>query len=372
MYIKILSIILTILIISGCSTTTPQKPLKLNDVLKENNIQRVDYKYIKNIVDNLDKKSDIVIFDGRDNKQYAIGHIPSAKLLQYTQYDKEIKKYKLKKSQEIVVYCGGIKCNTSLKLSKKLSQDGYTNVKVYLEGIPEWFDNDTYFEITYPMAKNLYVSQEAIFLNINENNTIKEFEGRTKDISVDDIDSIQIDKREIIVLVDKNSSKRVYTVAQKLVDMGYINVKVLNEDIYNYITKTTKEYTQQNKYVKALAQDIVDTNWLMKYIKDNKLPKNTILVDVRTKNEYKTGHLKGAINIPYKDKKDSQKIYEKVKDKDIAVILYCSTSTRSNESLVDLKIIDKKNRDRYFYIDANIICSEKNICKITQNPLLDF
>lgn len=59
---------------------------------------------------------------------------------------------------------------------------------------------------------------------------------------------------------------------------------------------------------------------------------NYIIVDVRTKEEYDTSHVKGAINIPYDE------IDEKVElDKDKTILVYCKSGVRSNIAYTTLK-----------------------------------
>lgn len=51
-----------------------------------------------------------------------------------------------------------------------------------------------------------------------------------------------------------------------------------------------------------------------------------IIVDVRTKNEFSGGHIKGAINIPLSD---LQKNISKLKDKNKPIITCCASGARS-------------------------------------------
>jgi phage shock protein E len=54
---------------------------------------------------------------------------------------------------------------------------------------------------------------------------------------------------------------------------------------------------------------------------------NTVLIDVRTKDEFKSGHLKKAINIPYTEIEDQIKSITKDTNKNIVV--YCRSGRRS-------------------------------------------
>jgi rhodanese-related sulfurtransferase len=42
------------------------------------------------------------------------------------------------KSREIVAYCHGTSCDLSIHLAQKLAEQGYTDVKVFFGGWPEW------------------------------------------------------------------------------------------------------------------------------------------------------------------------------------------------------------------------------------------
>ena len=69
----------------------------------------------------------------------------------------------------------------------------------------------------------------------------------------------------------------------------------------------------------------------------------TIIVDVRSPQEYKEGHIDGAISIPeYEIKKTGVKL---LKNKDEKIILYCSSGTRSKKAQ---KILQKLGYKRVF------------------------
>lgn len=60
--------------------------------------------------------------------------------------------------------------------------------------------------------------------------------------------------------------------------------------------------------------------------------KNITIIDVRTKEEYESGHIKGAINIP-----DTEIENEVNYDKDKAIAVYCRTGVRSSEAAKTLE-----------------------------------
>lgn len=66
---------------------------------------------------------------------------------------------------------------------------------------------------------------------------------------------------------------------------------------------------------------------ITKYELDSYIKQGALIIDVRSPQEYREGHIDGAISIPdYKIKKEIQQY---VKNKDELVVLYCSTGHRS-------------------------------------------
>ena len=67
-----------------------------------------------------------------------------------------------------------------------------------------------------------------------------------------------------------------------------------------------------------------------------------LIIDVRTEAEWKSGHIEGAVLIPYE--KIGEKIGAIVKDKSQRIYLYCRTGRRSN--------IAKETLDKLGYKDV--------------------
>ncbi len=76
---------------------------------------------------------------------------------------------------------------------------------------------------------------------------------------------------------------------------------------------------------------------MLEIIKTNK---NTVLLDVRSKQEYKEGHIAGSINIPVFDLERNAKNRLKM---DSIIIVYCSAGIRSKRAMQILKKQGYKN-----------------------------
>lgn len=68
---------------------------------------------------------------------------------------------------------------------------------------------------------------------------------------------------------------------------------------------------------------------------------DTLLIDVRTSDEYAEGSIPGAINIEASALAGS--IAEVVPDKDATVVLYCRTGRRSSEAQDELQALGYRN-----------------------------
>ena len=87
-----------------------------------------------------DQKSALFL-DARSPEEYAQGHIPGALEFYADDFDKyapQVLPQLRDKNQELIAYCHGSTCELSLHLAKALMEQGFTNVKVFFGGWPEW------------------------------------------------------------------------------------------------------------------------------------------------------------------------------------------------------------------------------------------
>lgn len=80
-----------------------------------------------------------VIVDARPKKtKFDKAHIPTAISIPFSQFDALKGKLPRDLNTPIVFYCGGLKCRLSHKSIAKALEMGYTNIKVFDKGYPEW------------------------------------------------------------------------------------------------------------------------------------------------------------------------------------------------------------------------------------------
>ena len=98
----------------------------------------------------------------------------------------------------------------------------------------------------------------------------------------------------------------------------------------NKIKQIIKEIFSKKRTIENIND--ISYSKLQEIIKENT---DTILLDVRSKQEYNEGHITGAINIPeYEILSKSNNI---LNNKNARIIVYCKSGTRSKKAIKTLK-----------------------------------
>jgi rhodanese-related sulfurtransferase len=100
----------------------------------------------------LPKREDVTIVDARPTaRKYDVGHIPTAISLPDSQFDQLAPKLlPADKARLLIFYCDGPECILSHQAAFKAEQLGYTNVRVYPGGFPDWVQAGNVAAITAP------------------------------------------------------------------------------------------------------------------------------------------------------------------------------------------------------------------------------
>ncbi len=81
-----------------------------------------------------------VFVDARSYETFIEGHIKNAVSIPTGEFVKFIEDFKTKYpvTTPLITYCSGRECNDSHELAQYLMAEGYINVKVFIDGYPEW------------------------------------------------------------------------------------------------------------------------------------------------------------------------------------------------------------------------------------------
>jgi len=81
-----------------------------------------------------------IFVDARYPEDYKSGHVKGAINFPYEQFEQYSSQVmpKLSFDKEIITYCDGTECETSLLLARELRDRGYKNIKIFFGGWSEW------------------------------------------------------------------------------------------------------------------------------------------------------------------------------------------------------------------------------------------
>ena len=119
----------------------------------------IDYAGVAKLVAEGPAKANYTLIDSRPLVRFQEGAIPTAIHLPFIGFDKFVDRLPKDKSQLTVFFCGGITCTLSPNSMKKAKLMGYTNLRVYREGEPEWKTRN-YLVTTPAFVKAAYVDRD--------------------------------------------------------------------------------------------------------------------------------------------------------------------------------------------------------------------
>ncbi len=312
----------------------------------------VDYDFIKQHA-KIPKPKDVQIVDSRPKKRkYDRGHIPGAASIPDTQFNKLTDMLPENKDQLLIFYCGGVECKLSHKSAFKAEALGYTNIKVYADGFPDWKKKGEHVAVSVQEIKRLMDKGENMVVIDSRPRKRKYDKGHIPGaISIPDsmfgkmTDQLPADKSIPLYFYCGGlhcplSSKS----AQKAMDLGYTNVKVVPE---GYPAWKQAFGSDQAPMIESGKEDgtisLASFNNIMK-----KAPESILLVDVRDPDEYAGGTISGAINIPI----DAMEKEMENLPGDRPIVFFCGTAGRAGEAYDMLQMF--KPQLKAYFLNAEV------------------
>lgn len=328
----------------------------------------VDFNFVKQWVA-IPPKNGVMLIDARPaGRKFNPGHIPGAINIPDDKFEQMKDQLPQDKSTLLIYYCEGPECVLSHNSAKKADALGYTNVKVYTNGYPEWIAKGEIGAVAGAYIKKLMddkanyalvdsrpkrtVDKEGIIptaLNISDS----EFDKHVSRLPADKATELIFYCGGLACPLSSNS-------AEKALKLGYTNVKTYALGHPDWV----KLYGAPNLAAAPAAagpatapkagvqvetgkeKGSVSTAWFERTIKEN--PGALLVIDIRDPKEYAAGTIKGAINIPLADL--AQKVGSLPTDKPIVFI--CSTGARSGEAYDTVKLL-RADLNVYF-LDAKV------------------
>ncbi len=315
----------------------------------------VDFDYMKQQVE-IPPKKGVVLIDSRPTgRKYDLGHIPGSVNIPDSMFDKHADKLPADKSTLLIFYCEGFDCALSHNSAAKAEKLGYTNIKVYAAGYPEWIAKGMQGAVSTAYVKKL-LDDKADFVLVDARPGRVFAKGaipgavNIPETSFDkDAAKLPADKAKLVVVycggLDCVLSDKVAEKAKKL---GYSNVMTYPEGYPAW----TKAYGEAQPAKAPVAIEAGKEKGSMAVASFERImkesPDSIMLVDVRDAKEFAKGSVKGAVNIPIGQ-------LEKQIDGLPAgkpIVFLCGTGARAGEAYDMVKLL-KADLPVYF-LDAEI------------------
>ncbi|RSK26203.1 hypothetical protein EJF36_04645 [Bacillus sp. HMF5848] len=288
-----------------------------------------------------------VLIDSRPAPVFDAGHINGAINIPDSQFDTMTHMLPENKETELIFYCGGLACHLSGNSAEKAQKLGYSNVKVYQEGIPAWTKAGHYLTVTAPYVKNLILEanvtreDKAPFVILDARPYKKYFEAHIPNsVFADDTLFLQkflgtapSDKSiEIIVYCGGFSCHKSHVVAEELGIEGYSNVKVYSGGLPDWKSQGLPTFgISASEGSFNVSEGQVDRALTPEQFVGKLATGNVFVLDVRTENEVRNGAIKGSVNIPDSViHADPAAIVSKLpSDKNAVILIHCATGARA-------------------------------------------
>lgn len=320
-------------------------------------------------------RNDVIIVDSRPYaRRYDVGHIPMAVSIPDTKFNEMKSLLSADKDMLLIFYCGGVKCPLSHKSAVKAEALGYTNIKVYSAGMPDWIKNGGIQAIATSHMKALIDSGEPIVV-VDARPLRVAKAGRVPGALM--IPDSAFDKYAGMLPANKDTPLFFYCgglkcplsakSAIKAQALGYNNVALYQVGYPDWVKNTglvEMVVNPDTKTAAAVEKPKMATGKTYAFIKTSKPGQITVesfemllkenagkalLVDVRDESEVaRDGTFKDAIVIPVAEL--GKKLASLPKDRPI--VFFCSTGGRAGEAYDTVTMLG--DGVSAFFLDAEV------------------
>jgi len=307
------------------------------------------------------EKGNYTLIDSRPPPRFQEGFIPTASNLPFPSFDKLVDKLPADKGRLLVFYCAGATCSMSPKSADKAKALGYTNIRVYHEGMPVW-SKTHHSLLAVQHLKEAWFDKEipAVLLDVRK---VAEAEaGFIQGAVTMPLASLArgmkalppADKKAPVIVYDGGKGGDAEQAAAKIIAAGQSNVKVLSGGFEGW--KAAGYPVATGKLGKTIAWAPKprpgEIAWDEFTSLAKKVPADTIILDVRNDDEAQSGMIHGAKQIPAEDLE--KRLSELPREK--RIVAHCSTGVRGEMAYHALK---EKGYPRVAFLNANVAIDNK-------------
>ena len=325
----------------------------------------VDYAFVKKLVDQ--GQGNFALIDSRPLPRFQQGTIPGAINVPYPTWDKVVNRLPADKSAMLVFFCQGVTCQMSPMSQRKAVALGYTNTKVYHEGIPEW-ETKNYLVTRPEFVKVAYVDKDIPAVILDVRSAEESSGGHIKGAVNMPAAAVKSQLKTFpdpklkapIIVYDGRGGADAKAAAQLLVTAGQSNVQVMEQGLLGwqsagYTIESGAPALTKVAYVPKPRPGSIPAAEFTKLAQNT--PSDVLILDVRNQDEANNGMIKGALLIP--DEELQARIAELPKDK--RIIAHCATGIRAEMAYHKLKDAGLKAG----FLNADIEIAKNGTFKLT-------
>ncbi len=287
-------------------------------------------------------KGDYTLIDSRPLPRFQEGTIPTAINLPYPSFDKLVDRLPKDKSRLTIFFCQGVTCMMSPNSMRKAQALGYTNVRVYREGMPEWSQRNVGV-VDAAALKQAWIEKQIPHLLIDVRPAVvarEAFIPGAVSMPISQVRSVlaslpDAQLKAPIFVYDGDGATAAKLAATLIHDVGQVNVNVLAGGLDGWkaagyavasgMPSTSLAYAPKPRPGQIAIDEFVKLAAAT--------PAGVVILDVRNADETRAGMIKGALAIP--DEEIATRYAELPKDK--RIVAHCSTGVRAEMTYHKLK-----------------------------------
>ena len=328
----------------------------------------VGYAEVLRLVEMGPEKGDFALIDSRPLPRFQEGTIPGAVNLPYPAFDKFVDRLPKQKDKLIVFFCQGVTCMMSPNSLRRAEAMGYTKVRVYPEGMPEWAQKNVGV-IAAAHVQEAWIAKDIPFvlIDVRPASTVAStgFIPGAVSIPVSQVPAaiakLPNPKMKAPIFVYDSDGGTAAKLAAKLMnDAGQINVNYVGGGFDAWKAAGNKVATGAPATTVAYAPKPRPGEISIDEFKSlaASTPPDVLILDVRNQDEANAGMIKGAKLVP--DEEIAGRLAEIPKDK--RIVTHCSTGIRAEMAYHKLKDAGYK----VAFVKADIEIDKKGTMKISK------
>ncbi len=288
------------------------------------------------------EKGKYTLVDSRPIPRVQEGAIPTAVNIPYPAFDKMTDKLPKDKNALLIFYCSGVTCSMSPKSAAKAEQLGYTNVKVYHDGMPGWSKRN-YAVLSAPFLKEAWIDKDIPRVLIDVRSEKEAKKGFIKGAVTMPAGEVEkslakfppTDLKPSIIIYDEKGGDSAVKAAKTLIAAGQARVDVVTGGFDSWKAAgypvETGNLATTIVFVPKPRPGEISIDEFKKIAAST--PPDALILDVRNQDEANAGMIKGAKLVP--DEEILTRLAEIPRDK--LILTHCSTGVRAEMAYHTLK-----------------------------------